>query len=93
MTSGSIFGIPPIPIPISPKGFEAAPADDDPPRPVKVEGLGVGGIGGIGSLFVGVVLAAGVLEVVEEEELEGLASEVVFFVADAGALLAPERTT
>lgn len=37
MASGSMFGI-------SPNG--------EPPRPVKVEGLGVGGIGGMGSACV-----------------------------------------
>lgn len=70
---------------ISPKGLV-------PPRPVKVEGLGVGGMGGIDSCLV-------------FELDEGVsASDVVFAVAvmvllvlgvegAAGALLAPERTT
>lgn len=80
MTSGSMFGIC-----ISPKG--------EAPRPVKVEGLGVGGMGGIGSL-----------EGLNGERTLAAASEAVLLLdaglagvwlplAVAGTLLVPERTT
>lgn len=71
MASGSMFGIC-----MSPNG--------EAPRPVKVEGLGVGGIGGMGSRC----------EIGDEEVT--IASEVVLGevgVVFTGVLLPPERTT
>lgn len=75
---------------ISPKGE----ADDKlPPRPVKVEGLGVGGIGGIGS---DVWRADGeeVLGVAVVVVVVVLVFEVLVLALEAtGALLPPARTT
>lgn len=71
MTSGSMFGIC-----MSPKG--------EAPKPVNVEGLGVGGIGGIGSD------CAAIAVVGVDVALDALGVEGVVF---AGALFMPERTT
>lgn len=84
MTSGSMFGIC-----MSPKG--------EAPRPVNVEGLGVGGMGGIGSLE-GLsgerTLAASEVVLLLDAGLAGVwLPLVVAAVAAAGTLLVPERTT